>query len=146
LPIGNGERVLLDSSFFIALQNNNDNLHEAAIERDDELTEVTAQRHTVDWVLDEAVTVALKRTGRKDICVELASIIRDEGMVHMHWTDTRRVDDALAIFRKYSDKEFSLTDCVLLAVAEQKGIRYLLTADNEFRTIPDGPEVIDLSP
>jgi predicted nucleic acid-binding protein len=140
---GNPGPALMDTGFFVALRNNDDDYHEDAVDVLDRLMAEGRSLVTSDYVLDEAVTTAWRRTNRRE-AYELGRMILDSDHVTVKWTDESITREALEIFRKYHDKDFSFTDSLLLALAAKEGIGLLVTCEDEFERITDGPQVLKL--
>ncbi len=140
-----GERrgVLLDTCFFLALQNNDDVNHEKAIDLSERLASEGAVFWTTDYVLDEAITFAIRQTGSRKLAIEVAQLILAEDHVHLEWMNESRVRRSFAAFKKYDDKKFSFTDCSLIVLAQAEGFEWIVSFDEEFKKITDGPRVID---
>jgi hypothetical protein len=134
---------LIDTGFFVALRNNDDDYHEDAVDVLDRLMSEGRSLVTSDYVLDEAVTTAWRRTNRRE-AYDLGRMILDSEHVTVKWTDESITREALEIFRKYHDKDFSFTDSLLLALAAKNDIDLLVTCEEEFERITDGPQVLRL--
>ena len=60
------------------------------------------------------------------------TIERSEALA-VEWIGPDRFNAAAAVFRKHSDKEWSFTDCVSIAVMRELRIREAFTADPHFK-------------
>ena len=91
--------------------------------------------YTTDYVFDEAVTVALTRTGRPDLAVALGRLIL--GQDTPPFMELVNIDDdaftrAWALFARYSQRGLSFTDCASLAVMETRRIDRIASFDTDF--------------
>ena len=140
---GRSGLVLMDTGFFVALRNNDDDYHEDAVDVFDRLRSEGKSLITSDYVLDEAVTTAWRRTNRRE-AFELGKMILDSKHITVKWTDEAISRAALEMFQKYHDKGFSFTDSLLLTLAARDDIDMLVTCEDEFEKISDGPQVLRL--
>jgi uncharacterized protein len=142
LPITRGDRILLDTGFFIAVHNSADPHRETALELLDAMKELGLRMVTSDYVLDEAVTTAYRRTGRRDVAIDVANMILASKHVKILYSSEALVGSAWAAYQKYNDQELSFTDCHLLAICAQQRIGYLVSFDGDFRGVVDGPVIL----
>lgn len=142
LSISKGERILLDTGFFVALHNTADRNRDAATEIFDCLKELDARLYTSDYVLDEAVTVAYRRTLRQDIAIDVGHQVMGSKYVTVLYSDKGLVNDAFARYKRYSDKALSFTDCLLISLAQREKMSYIVTFDNDFDMVRDGPVAV----
>lgn len=128
--------VLIDTGYFVALTNEDDENHERANELFDDLVGgAYGTRLTTDFILDEAVTVTWVRTKRKKLVEDVYSLfIGKEAMVVLHSFPHDLIEQAWEIFEKYSDKKrpLSYTDCTNIVFCQKKNIDYILSFDSEF--------------
>jgi predicted nucleic acid-binding protein len=87
---------------------------------------------TTDYVVDELLTL-LKIRGEFQRAMRLgASLFADE-IAHIEWVMPDDVRQAWAVFQRYTDKDWSFTDCVSRVVMERLGIRTAFAFDDGFR-------------
>ena len=144
MSIADAGKVLMDTGFFVAMRNIDDDYHESAVDTFEMLRRNGKHLVTSDYVLDEAVTVTWARTKNKREAIEVGKLILGSTHVSIDWTDETLVRSAFELLQKYEDKSFSFTDCLLLALAKRNGIPTIVTCEDEFEKIGDGPEVIRL--
>jgi hypothetical protein len=90
---------------------------------------------TSDYVFDEAVTVALMRTGRHDVAVDLGNLIL--GVDRPRFVTVLPVgegifDDSWSIFMRYSERGLSFTDCSSIALVRKLDIESIISFDKGF--------------
>ncbi len=120
--------VFVDSFYYLALLNPDDQYHAAALE----ITRSLSGRHvTSHWVLME-VADALSRP---QVRQEAALFIRER----LSDSSTTVIDDlstwfhqGLSLFEQRPDKSWSLTDCISFQIMHSRGIREALTGDRHF--------------
>ncbi len=120
--------VYADTCFFLALFIEKDDLHLSALQAAQSIRD--SQIVTSDFVLIEFLNsmskISLKVRGiqcYQEICKSCTIIpaIRE---------DFLKAFDACYLKRR--DKEYSMTDCISMYIAKEKGIEMILTADKHF--------------
>ena len=87
---------------------------------------------TTDYVVDEVLTLLTAR-GHRQIAVAIGADLWDgvaTQLVHVSQSD---LIEAWQIFRRYTDKRWSFTDCTSYAVMQRLSIRKALSLDDHFR-------------
>lgn len=127
--------VIIDTGVLLAFHNTRDEKHRRAKEL---IREAAAGEYglpyTTDYVFDEVVTLALIRTGRKDIAYSVGRMILAENLpkfLFLLRTDERVFKDAWKIFKKM-DKMLSFTDCTIIAAAKIYNISSVMSFDADF--------------
>ena len=126
------KKILVDSSFIIAIFRKNDPLHQKAIENRDILKN---DCYISNGIISEGITILGQKT--KDIeLVRLAFnymkdnfTLIDESEINMY------NENVFAIFEKYNKNKFRLgfIDCSEVAIYEFYGLDYVASFDREFR-------------
>jgi len=128
--------VFIDTGIFVALRNADDVNHHRAVRL---MRKILSEKHnriyTSNFVFDEAVTVALVRTKRIDVAVDIGNYILSSRKIRIIHVDHEIFRLAWNIFQKYSDKALSFTDASILAIMKKYGITYLMTFDSRFQGI-----------
>nr|MDO8083087.1 PIN domain-containing protein [Candidatus Freyarchaeota archaeon] len=125
--------VFIDTGIFVATRNADDKNHKRAAElMSDALQGRFGAVYTSDYILDEAVTVALIRTRRRDLAVDMGRFILESPRIEKIMTSMDQLYAALKKFQKFTDKTFSFTDCVSLTIIERNGIDYIMSFDSGF--------------
>ena len=87
---------------------------------------------TTDYVLDEAVTLTrFAHSHRK--AVQLAEATLASQFVRVIYSDQDLFSEGMSIFKKYSEKEWSFTDCISFAAMTKYGLRTAFTFDPHFK-------------
>jgi len=125
--------VFIDTGVFVAARNARDINHKRAVELlEKAIRGEYGEIFTSDYVFDEAVTVALVRTGRPDVAARTGQLILAMPGVRMVFVDEELFKDAWARFTRLAAKGLSFTDCATLAVVDRYKIEYLLSFDKGF--------------
>lgn len=123
------EKVFVDTMFVLALANENDPYHAQAVELADDYD---AEQYVItDAVLLE-VGNALSRQHRREAAKLIEYFLSTDDVEVVRLTP-KMLEDALALYKKYHDKTWSLVDCISFVVMKQKGIRLALTFDQHFK-------------
>ncbi len=132
-------KLFLDSGPIIARVNDKDPDHELVQKQ---LRGIKDKRldfgflYTTNYIIDEAVTHVLYSTRRHDMAVKVLDLVESSSIIHVLWIDQDIEKRARAIFRKYADQRFSLTDCTSFATMEQNEITHAFTFDEQhFKTM-----------
>jgi predicted nucleic acid-binding protein len=117
--------VLVDTSMLVAYLHAGDRDHARARTV---MNGILQGRHGVplvcDYVLDEALTLLQRRTGRKDHAEALLGFVlgtssRPAAVRSCH-VEPRHVEAAVLVFIKHFERRLSFTDCILLALAAEQ--------------------------
>ena len=116
------KRALLDTGFIVALINEADPDHDACVEV---WREYRAQLLSVDGVLVEAAHLLRKAAGSAEAIVGLVFTAGAELVP----TTEARAKRAVELMEKYDDVPMDFVDAQLVAVAEERKVREILTLD-----------------
>ena len=92
----------------------------------------TDQLVTTDHVIGETVTL-LRVRGRRRRAIQALSHLLSERITRIEWVREADMRDAFAVFQKFSDKDWSFTDCVSKVVMERLGAKKAFAFDHHFR-------------
>jgi predicted nucleic acid-binding protein len=123
--------IFIDTSAFLALENRKDEYHRSALLFRDSLLESKESLVTSDYVLDESYTIIRLRAGHK-IAVQFGEMIQTTGLIEIKYLTKEVLQEAWHIFKTFSDKEFSFTDCTSFALMESLHIKTVFTFDEHF--------------
>ena len=124
----NKREIFLDTSFVVAIINNDDQFHKAALDLEKNLkTSATV------WIT-EAILIEIGNTFSKSNKNQVSDFIQycyNSPQIHVVNTDEGLLREALLIF-KYTDKDWSLTDCISFVVMKREGIDIAYSSDHHF--------------
>lgn len=124
-------KIFLDSSFLIALINDNDSLHKKALEYV-ELTEDN-DCYISNLIINEVITVIGNKLGLSvaissyDLLTSVFNIINEYDLKDFNY-------NTMLFYETYKTK-LSFTDSSILLIMEKKGIFNLLSFDKEFKRV-----------
>lgn len=120
--------VFADTSFYIAISNPRDSLHQTAL---DTSRRIRGTVVTTDYVLIE-VANWLSRSGDRQVFVELLARLKDDANTIVVESDHTLFEEGCALYAIRPDKDWSLTDCISFVVMQQQKLVAALTADHHF--------------
>ncbi len=129
--------VVVDTSFFVALKSLRDADHDRAVGLFAELLrgELGAS-YATDFVFSEAVTAVLARTHRHSAAVGVGDLIRmsrdGSPVFPMHHVTEDELEEAWSEFRRYRERDLSMTDWASVVVARHLEAEAILTFDRGF--------------
>ncbi|MHA1266054.1 MAG: type II toxin-antitoxin system VapC family toxin [Candidatus Helarchaeota archaeon] len=125
--------VFIDTSGFVAVRNENDiNFNPAMKVMHSLLKGEYGSIYTSDYVFDEATTLALVRTQKKRLSIDIGNYILKSKKIALIFTTIDDFFIAWNLFLKYKDKQLSFTDCTILSIMNRLGIDYIFSFDSHF--------------
>ena len=120
--------IFVDTLFVVALINQRDVYHAKALE----ISELHDGQPllTTDAVLLE-IGNALARSFRRQ-AIEVIDSFLSSGEVQIVRLTPRLFDQAYALYRRYHDKEWGLTDCISFVLMRERGVTDALTFDQHY--------------
>jgi len=128
--------VFVDTGVFVAFHNTRDVNHGRAVEIVREIVEGgLGTAYASDYIFDEAVTVALVRTGRPEIALSVGGMILGEftaPFLVILRVDGEIFDEAWRLFPRHAERGLSFTDCTSIALIKARGIESIVSFDGDF--------------
>ncbi len=125
--------MFVDTGVFVAARNKRDVNHKRAVELLREaLNGVYGAVYTSDYVFDEAVTLALVRTGRVELAVDLGCFMLSSRRIRMLYVDRVVFEEAWEVFRRYAGRGLSFTDATSIALMKRHNIEFIMSFDKHF--------------
>lgn len=124
--------VFCDSSYFIAIFNPKDPLHQQALVASEE--NQSCAFVTTDAVLIETLNYFSGRGAwLRGAAAKQVSVVRRSPSFFIVNTTEQRLQTSLEFYSRQNDKEYSCTDCISMIVMRERGIARVLTSDRHFR-------------
>ena len=123
-------RVFIDSGGFLAVMDRNDQFHPAARDIAARLDAIGAPLYTSNYIVDEACTLIRARTTHAKT-TKFLQFLRASRIVILRVTPPFEAE-AERIFLRYTDKDFSFTDCTSFALIDAKRLNAVLAFDRHF--------------
>jgi uncharacterized protein len=126
------KKVFADAQYFVALLNDKDQSHPAALAISQALQGVTVV--TTEEALNEVLAFFAERGRylRQVATAYVDDILSDPDMV-IRPQSHQSFLDGLTLYKARPDKGYSLTDCILMQAMRQDGIAEIMTHDNHFK-------------
>lgn len=131
--------VFIDTNIFVSLANKRDQDHKrGSLLMDRVRRNEFGQPYTSDYVLDEALTAALVRTGRIDVAINTGKMILGSeeeaipAIARFIRVDERILSKSWNNFKQGKYKKLSFTDHTILSQMKEFGIDTLLSFDSNF--------------
>lgn len=121
-------RVFLDTSYIVALINQNDQYHKQALGLSEKYE--YEPLITTNVILIE-IGNALSRKYRQQ-AIDIIQAIRSSDEVILVELDSILLEKAFDMYKQYEDKTWGMVDCISFIVMNEKGIREALSFDTDF--------------
>ena len=125
-------RLFVDTSAWLAINDKNDQYHREALSRNVIIKARKLDLVTSDYVIDETLTIIRYRVSHTAAVVFGDALMDSRIVTIFAITDNEKLA-AWALFKKYSDKELSFTDCSSFALMKKLGVRQAFSFDDHFR-------------
>ena len=130
-------KIFVDTSAWIAVTVKMDQNHKKANYTYGRLLSRKAGLVTSDYVIDESITRIRYDSGHREALRFYEIIMKS---IELCFLTLRRIDaeiweDSIAIFRKYSDRKLSFTDCTSFALAGRLKIKDVFAFDEDFEVM-----------
>lgn len=122
-----------DSGWFLAIHNKKDIHHKEALEILQKIIEKKIKVYTSDYVVDEAVTLALARTRSYGVGVALGDGILRSKYIKLIKISEDNFQDAWGFFKEHKHKFYSFTDCTTFILMREYKIDMAFTFDDHFK-------------
>lgn len=133
-------KIFVDTSAFVALFDRKDQYHRKATAYFETLNPNLTILHTSNYVIDETITRIRIQNGYK-FALEFGEHFFLSRMFYNHYIDQELEKDAFKLFKKYSDKELSFTDCTSFALMRKVEINKAFAFDDDFARV--GFEIVN---
>lgn len=85
-----------------------------------------------DYIVDETLTL-LRARGEYQKALEMGKLFFESSLVTVYFLTEDDVLQTWEVFKKFSDKDWSFTDCSSRFVCEKLGVKHALSFDKHFR-------------
>jgi hypothetical protein len=124
-------KIFADTTAWAALYDRRDKNHETASKFMKELKGEKILFITTDYILDETLTLIRMRVGHEE-AVNFGRWLSESGVVRLIDVNPKLRETAWEIFKRYSDKYFSFTDCTSFALMRELNISQAFSFDRHF--------------
>lgn len=124
-------RLFVDTSAWFALYDKGDEAHGSATKFWKELRRQSARLVTTEHIFGESITLTRARGGHTAAC-RLGNFLLGSRIVEIAEVPVQTRARAWELFGKFSDKDFSFTDCTSFVVMQELGLTDAFAFDNHF--------------
>jgi predicted nucleic acid-binding protein len=128
------KKIFVDTGAWVALNNKRDKFHNDAVNANKMLLKAGYFYITSDYVLDETYTMLRYDVGYKKSVgfgYDINFLSKEQKISVIHITEIL-LEKAWDIFVKYSDKDFSFTDCTSFAIMNHMKVTEVFAFDKHF--------------
>ncbi len=123
------KKVFADTAYWIAICDKRDEHHEVAVE----ISKKALLVFTSEMVLTEFLNFfAGKGQQLRGMAIDVVNKILDYHNIRIDPQTRDNFNNALDLYKKHNDKNWSLTDCSSIVICKQRGLTEVLTADHHF--------------
>ncbi len=126
--------LFVDSSAWYALNDRSDHHRTAALEKMTRISAGQVALVTSDYVLDESLTLISTLANHQTAVAFGDMLIKSTSIQLLPVTEELR-QSAFDIFKKYTDKNLSFTDCTSFALMKRMKLKTAFTFDDHFRQV-----------
>lgn len=128
----NGHKVFIDSAAFYALADKDDQHHGNAHHYLRSAVQKRTRFITSNWVINETVML-IARSISKNAALRFLDASTTNPVIEIIRINEAVENEALEIFRKYKDQDFSITDCSSFVLMKNMGCSHCFTFDSHFK-------------
>ena len=129
--MGNVRKLLIDADAFVALNDKGDSNYQKVIKISEFITISKTTLFTSDPAFGEAITVISENVGLKKAVEFAEEVLRSN--IEIIEVDPKLRRDALEIFKKQRSKNTRFTDCVNIAILNDKGLKEIFSFDSDYK-------------
>ncbi len=124
-------KVFIDTSGFTALYRHGDRDHKEAALIWEDLLKNRTLLYTSNYVIAETMTLLRRRISHRS-SVEFGELLFASSQIQIIRPNAQQDTEALSLFKKFDDQNFSFFDCSSFAIMRDIGIRQALAFDDDF--------------
>jgi len=125
------KQIFVDTNGWIALNSKRDQFRNTALDVNKQLLRNGCYYVTTNFVLDETYTGLLTRVGQF-AAVDFGERIHSSKVVQVIHVTEQIEEQAWKLFKQYSDKNFSFTDCTSFVIMRHLDLVKAFTNDHHF--------------
>ena len=125
------ETIIVDTGYWIALFDSRDSNH-AVAKRNSKILLQSYRLYLTDFIIFETITYLNSSIGRHDLALRFLEKTEESALTIVP-VDEGVKKGALELFKKYSDKTLSITDCASFVIMKEKGVQKYAGFDDHFK-------------
>jgi predicted nucleic acid-binding protein len=127
-------RLFVDTSAWLALDDENDQYHKRAVAKSSEIKRLRIELTTSEYIIDESITLIRYRVSHKAAVIFGDSLLNSRIVKILDVTNEDRLK-AWEMFKKYDDKDLSFTDCTSFILMRNLRLQKAFAFDDHFKQI-----------
>lgn len=127
-------RLFVDTSAWLAINDKDDQYHKKAVAKIAEIKNHKIELLTSEYVFDESITIIRHRITHKAAVIFGDSLL-DSRIVTILDICSEDRSGAWELFKKYSDKDLSFTDCTSFLIMKKLRIQKAFSFDEHFKQV-----------
>lgn len=127
-------KIFIDTGAFIALTDADDENHQAAVTFYRGSKERGGRFLTTNFVVCETMNYLRAKVSQR-VAVFFRENLKKSGLIETIQVTPSVEDEAFIIFKRYSDKDFSFTDCTSFAVMRSLKLKSAFAFDKHFEQL-----------
>lgn len=128
------EKVFIDTGFWIALFNKEDEYHQIAQKKFRSILK-NYHLYSSEFIFFETITYLSCSIKNHDLALKFLDRIESNNFVTIFEVDLGIKNKAVEIFKKYDDQYFSHTDCTSFAIMQKEKLTNYAGFDDHFRSM-----------
>lgn len=129
-------KIFIDTGAFIALTDADDENHKAAKTLYKNVTEKGTRFVTTNFIVCETLNYLRSRASH-NVAVIFRENLKKSGLIKIINIAPVIEDSAFQIFKQYTDKDFSFTNCTSFSIMKSLNIRKVFAFDKHFEQYDD---------
>jgi len=125
-------KVFIDAGPFIAISNKDDPDHKDALKQFAKIAKTKGIFFTSDYVLDEVLSFATRKTKNPDIVLGADRLIQESANIRLLKVDEEILTNSKIFLKRYPSMLLSLTDWTSLTLARKYAIEKIYSYDSDF--------------
>jgi predicted nucleic acid-binding protein len=124
-------KIFVDTSGWVALFNRKDKYYSEAVKLWKTILKKKEEVYTTNYIIDETITLIRRRAGFQ-VSIKTGESLLNSKIIKKIIIKEEIEKLAFEIYKKFSDKEFSFTDCTSFETMERNKIDTAFSLDKNF--------------
>lgn len=123
--------IFIDANAFVALADTTDSNHHQALTLSKILKKKNYRLCSSDFAFGEAVTVISQKLGHRKAIIWIEEFLQSNIIIERN--SPKREGRAIEFFRQATTKNVRFTDCLNMAIMEERGIKEIFSFDKHYK-------------
>ena len=126
--------LFVDTSAWLGMYDRSDQFHHKAVDGLARIRSAGIELVTTDYIMDESLTL-IRMRAHHQAAVNFGEGLLTSAAARLILIDAELRQSAFGLFKKYSDKDLSFTDCTSFALMKRLKLKTAFTFDDHFRQV-----------